>query len=754
MKLLKKIFKILLLLALLTAFFLLGYYFSVTKGIDLEQERLTVNENTAQIFDANGNAVANASTLIAQEITPLEDIPKHTQFAFIDTEDRRFFTHGGFDLKRIAKALAINLKTLSFKEGASTISQQLIKNTHLSQQKTVKRKLQEFKLTYQLERNYSKEEILEKYLNTIYFGHSCFGITSAARFYFDKEPNELTVSESAILAGLVKSPNNYSPFKHPDRCKNRRDTVLNGMYAMKHLSQEEVDSAKIEPLPTEPASQSNNKCYFSAVFDELERLAEVHGFSVGGEICIHTYLNPSLQEFLEKQTKNLDCDCVFSVLDNGERGFAAYYKTAKINVRSPASIIKPLAVYAPAMQENLLSPATLLLDEKISFSGYEPKNFDGKYHGYVSVREAISKSLNIPAVKTLNALSVDKAASYLEKMHLSITEEDKSLALALGGMKNGFSLNEIVGAYSTFASNGNYAEPSFIKSISIDDRLVYSRENTEEKVFSEATSYLITDILRTTAKNGTAKKLRTLDFDIAAKTGTNGIDGKILDAYALSYTPKNVVGVWLGNASNAPIEYTGGGKPCDLLYEINRFLSNQLNANGTPLPTFQQPDTVKAVWLDKVEYENTKKLSLADEKSPAEYRFQEIFATNNIPSQTATHFSHPSIPTPSIEAIDGSITITFDINTPDFYTILVKKHYYATHNSYVTHSTLYDGVVKNKIFDKIERGKTYIYSVTPYFKETQGETVFLPAVSHSSGNDSPILPDIPPDIVKKDWWTY
>lgn len=751
MKLLKKILKIFILLVLLVSSFLVGYYFLVTKGIALSPEKLTINENTAQIYDNDDKKVANASTLVAQEITPIANIPNHTKQAFIDTEDRRFFEHNGFNAKRMVKALFNNLTSGSFKEGASTISQQLIKNTHLSHQKTIKRKLQEVKLTYQLEKNYSKEDILEKYLNTIYFGHSCFGITSAAKFYFDKSPSELTVSESAILAGLVKSPNNYSPFKHPEKCERRRNIVLNGMKEMRHLSDNEVKKAKSEPLPTAPSQDKGNKHYISAVFDELESISEDFNFSVGGKISIYTYLNEDLQDFLEKQSNNVDCDCVISILDNVTHGISAYYKTAKINARSPASLIKPLAVYAPAIEENLVCPATPLLDEKVNFSGYEPKNFDGKYYGYISARQALSKSLNIPAVKLLNTLGVQKSAQYLEKLSLSITNEDKNLALALGGMQNGFTLNQLVGAYSTFACNGEYAPSSFIKSILIDGEVVYSRTITKKKVFSDSTSYLITDMLRTAAKDGTAKKLRALPFDIAAKTGTNGVDGKNLDAYALSYTTANTVGVWLGNASNSPIEYTGGGKPCDILYKINERL-NEIDYFKENITLFPQPDTVKKVNLDRIEYENSKRLLLADNLAPPEFVFQELFQEELVPTNKATHFSNPTLPTPQIQLKNDVVSIVFDKNTPNFYKIAVKK-YYVSHNTYVTHSTLYKGGVIGHLTDKLEDNKVYVYSITPYYKDIAGKTIYLPSIS-LSGEKSPITPDSPPDIIKKDWWNY
>ena len=219
MKVLRKILLIFFLLFSVGLISGLSYYFAVTHSVSLQPEKLVLDEKNIVIYDENGEIASVTATV--KQTTPLSEIPQKTWRAFIDTEDKRFFTHNGFDIRRIIKATLTNLKAGSFKQGASTISQQLIKNTHLSQEKTVKRKLKEWKLTRELERKYSKNEILEKYLNVIYFGHNCFGISSASEFYFGKSPSELDLADSAILAGLVKSPNNYSPFKNPEKCVQR-----------------------------------------------------------------------------------------------------------------------------------------------------------------------------------------------------------------------------------------------------------------------------------------------------------------------------------------------------------------------------------------------------------------------------------------------------------------------------------------------------------------------------------------------------
>lgn len=750
MRLLKKLLKIVLLLFLLFAFFFFGYYLSVTKNVTLNPEKLTLNENSVTLFDNDGKEIAGV--FYSRETESISNLSSHTKNAFIAIEDKRFYSHHGFDYKRIAKAIFNNAQSRAFKEGASTISQQLIKNTHLSQEKTIQRKLKEMKLTYRLEKAYSKDEILEKYLNTIYFGHSCFGIVSASNYYFNKSPNDLTLSESAILAGLVKSPNNYSPFKNPEKCLRRRNLVLSILEKDEYITELELKNALDEPLPIQSDALKNNHSYATAVFDELERLADENTFSIGGRIEIQTYLNPTLQAKIETFAKETDCDVAISVLNNQNCGVKAYYSTAKNISRQPASTIKPLLVYAPAVEENLLCPATPILDEKIDFSGYSPNNHDGKYHGYVSTRYALSKSLNIPAVKTLNSLGLEKASSYANKMNLTLNENDLSLALALGGINHGFTVNELAGGYATLANGGTFQPPTFIKSVTVNTTTVFERQDKKQNVFSPSTAYLLTDMLKTCAKEGTAKKLSGLPFEVAAKTGTNGTEKGNYDAYAFSYTTLDTVGVWLGNKDNAPISHTGGALPCNLALAVHQQLQNEYDKNGLSIKPFPIPDKIKKIAIDKLSYQNEHTVLLADEQSPEEYRIYELFNQDFAPQKQSTTFSIPSIPTPSIQVKNHQTTITFDINTYDFYRILVEKYYYASHNTYASHSTLYEGAIKKEFFDSIDDKYSYVYVITPYFKQNKGISIYLPIISGNSS--TPINPIIPPNISSKDWWNY
>ncbi len=744
MKTLRKILLIVLSFFGIATFVASAYCFFVTSDVKLSPEKLILNEKTVCLYDYEGVSAKSLSTALLKQTTPISECPEQLKNAFIDTEDKRFYRHSGYDFRRIARAALNNLKANSFKEGASTISQQLIKNTHLTQEKTLKRKLQEWKLTKELEHRYDKDEILEKYLNSIYFGHSCFGITSAANFYFGKSPKDLSLAESAILAGLVKSPNHYSPFKNPENCQKRKAVVLNVMLKSGSITEKEKNEALNAPLPT--SSYTNrDEGYAHFVFDELTTLSEKHSFKVGGKIEIYTYLDPSVQKSLEEIAQGYtESDKTLLVLDGEIKGFKGCVSTVGNICRLPGSLIKPLLVYAPAIEENVISPATPIHDCKVDYNGYAPENYDGVYHGYVSARECVEKSLNVPAVKTLDSLTLKKATKYLEKLRLHVSEEDKTLALALGGMKKGYTLKDMLSAYSALQNNGTFTSCGFISSVRINGVTVYKKPTEKERVFSEESAYLMTDMLKSTAKDGTAKKLRSLPFEIAAKTGTVGTQKGNTDAYALSYTTKDCAAVWLGNADNGKINCTGGGTPCSLLYEINQALGDIYKARKVNIDDFKVPKNIVRVELDKPAYYDTHTLLLADDNAPTSYRISELFKKSAIPLNKSDSFSNPNICAPTISTQNNTVLITFDERLPRYYTYKIERHDYASH------TTLYEGKFLSKfIDDTLIEGSVYVYTVTPIYNGVEGATITLPSVSVEVGEKVEIGHD---KILSKDWW--
>lgn len=740
MRILRKILWFLFLLLLLLTSIGVGYYLAVTKDAVLQPERLVLNEQSVVLYDCYGEEVKNVSAQFGKQTVKLDDVPKITQLAVLSVEDKRFYKHNGFDIKRIARAFLNNAKAKTFKEGASTISQQLIKNTHLSQEKTVKRKLMEWKLTRKLERSYTKSEILERYLNTIYFGHSCFGIRAAADFYFGKKTNELNLSESAILAGLIKSPNNYSPFKNEARCQKRKATVLTLMEKNGCISSAERAQAMQIPLPSKRDNERINDGFSTFVFDELGDIAQENNLRLGGKVEIFTELDPIVQENLNKaRKKESSCDLTMMVLDAETHRFKGCVSTVGSIKRLPGSLIKPLLVYAPAIEENLLSPATHILDEAVNYSGYTPENYDGKYHGYLSARECLAKSLNVPAVKILQSIGTEKACAYTSKLGLPIAKEDYSLALALGGMQEGFPLHDIVGAYATL-QDGAFYKCAFIKELRINGIRVYEHKPIKMQVFSRETAYLTTDMLKTAVQDGTAKKLRGLPCEIAAKTGTVGNAKGNTDAYALSYTTKDIAAVWMGNVDNQLISYTGGGFPCSLLREINEDLLEEYRENAIAVKPFARPSGIVSATLDKATYYDTHNMVLADDLAPAEFCVTELFKKSNLPTKKSDFFSHPSIPTPTIKAVENGVKITLSPHSPTLYQYRIERY------DYVTHTTIYEGDYVADLLDKnVKENRRYQYTVTPFYKDRQGVSITLPEVYIETPKEK---------ITQKEWWQY
>ena len=690
-----------------------------TANVKLEPEKLHTESAQVQLLAGDGEKIASP-----KQYAELETLPPHLPAAFVAVEDKRFYAHGGLDVLRIGKAALKNIASFSFREGASTISQQLIKNTHLSGEKTIRRKLKEWKLTFELEKSYSKEQILELYLNSIYFGHSAFGVGSAAQYYFGKDAGELVPAESAMLAALVRSPNRYSPFRDGAACKERRDLVLSLMEEQGVLSAQEAKEAKETPLPQTP-HENKTSGYVRLVFEELSEVFPE--LDSEDKLVVETYFDRALQEKMEAFPA--ECGCTLIAAENEGHALIAYHTTAGEIRRSPASLIKPLGVYAPALEEGLLSPATPLLDEPVSYGGYSPKNYDGKCAGYVSAREALARSLNIPAVKVMNSVTPKKSAQYLREMALPVYAEDETLALALGGMREGFTMRELLSAFLTLSDGGLFAPAKCIRRVTDESgKVLYERTEEKRRVFSEETSYLLSDMLHTAATEGTAKKLRTLPYFVSAKTGTGGTEQGNTDAYAMGYTSEHTLGVWLGNGDNSPILATGGGEPANELYALFKALYQE----RTP-EAFVRPEGIVEAALDREEYENRHHLVLADPTAPAALTKKELFSAAHLPQTVSDRFLMPRIETPHIFVKNGVVCIRLCLT--QYYDYEVKREGGGENK------VIYRGKWRETVCDgSVRAGVRYTYTVTPFYGEKAGESAVLPSVRLDEGQ----LPE--------DWW--
>ncbi len=706
--------------------FALFYYLGVTKGISLDAKKLVLETGRMAVFDAEENPIEAASL---EKDVPYEEFPPYLPKAFVAVEDKRFYSHHGFDLRGIGRALLKNIRSFSFREGASTISQQLIKNTHLSSEKTLTRKLKEFKLTRALERRYTKNEIMELYLNSIYFGHSAFGIGSAASFYFGKNPSALSPAESAMLAALVRSPNRYSPFKDPQKCLARRNLVLSLMKEQGYIGEEEYAAALSEPLPASPSEKRRESSYLSLVYDELSDLFPGAGTAYLASLRVFTAYDPALQSVLEEADTGSDVSLfVRSVEDNAIK---AYHTTAGMVKRLPASTIKPLLIYGPAIEEDFISPATAVLDERTNFSGYMPDDAGGATGDYMSVRYALSRSVNIPAVKILNSMGVDRGAGYLEKMGMPVPAEDRTLALALGGMREGFTVKQLADGYATFSKGGMFAPSAAIQRVEDGrGRTLYKRDMPSRRVFSEETCFLMRDMLETAAREGTAKRLKSLPYFVGAKTGTAEGEKGNLDAYTIAFTSEDVVAVWAGNRDNSPVDATGGGVPANLAKRALETLYRERTPKELPVPR-----GVEKLMCDKETYKTRHTLVLSDPVAPPIEGFEEWFKESARPKEQSTKYSHPTIETPTISVKNGCVTIK--LCQAEYYSYLIKRE----NRGEVT--TIYDGAYCHDICDNsVRAGERYRYTVIPLYKGHAGEPVELPSVQIKEA--SPSLPE--------DWW--
>ena len=640
-----------------------AYCATVISELNVNNETLqNIKTDTIQtsFYDTNNNIISQ-NNLNGNSYIEIEKLKDYTKNAFIAIEDQNFYNHNGLNLKRIVKAGFNNVISGYAKEGASTITQQLIKNALLTNEKSIKRKIQEAYLANKIENILSKEEILEAYLNLIYFGNGAYGIESASQIFFDCSASELTIAESATLAGIIKSPHYYSPIDNPSNCIERRNLVLKEMFNEKYISEEEYNYAKNTELNIkENNTFFSNLLYLKYALNQAKQILNISEKDIAnGNYKIFTNLNTDMQEklyndylILNSKLKNKNIKDALIVVNNNTNSVLSLLSnnTTFLPKRQPGSLIKPLLCYAPAFEEGILSPATPILDNKIKFNSYSPENVDNKYDGWISTRLALAKSKNIPAVKVLEYVGIEKAKNYVNKLGINFDSSDNHLALALGGMKYGTTPLEITNAYNTLANYGQYSQLNFVnKIVDKNDKVVYILKKENNQVFSSETAYLINDVLLDTKVVGTAKKLSNFK-NWAIKTGTSGAeDGSNTDAWCVSYSNDYTVCAWIGNTSgdsnnNLTKSQNGGSLGANYCKIAMSILPAQAE--------FEQPANIETINLDNIELSNNQKLLLASPNLPERYIIQEKFNKKYAPTKTSKNYKDLT-PTTLSGKIDG-----------------------------------------------------------------------------------------------------
>lgn len=638
----KRILKIFLVVAILFALTIiiipLLAFSVITKNTTLDNNKLKNKNQALKISANNGTIIKNLNSSIK-----IDELNDYTINAFIAKEDKRFYEHSGFDTIRIFGALKNNILAGEVVEGGSTITQQLVKNTHTNSERTLTRKIKEIKLATELEKKYSKSEVMEMYLNNIYFGNNCYGIADASLTYFGKSASDLSLAESAILAGLISAPSIYNPIANKSISIDKGKLVLSLMFEQSLISENELTSAmqEIEKIKI-CAINSTSSMYLEYAINEAKEILGVDELNQLQDIYIETYLDADIQTNLENEIRSgkfafpnkngISPEIGSVILDNKTGGIIAIAGVGEYNIsslrRQPASTIKPILVYAPAIEYLGYLPASKILDEPVNFSGYAPQNATKLNYGYTTIRDNIVRSTNIPAVKLLNEVGVERAKQFAVGFGIVFNEEDNNLALALGGFTDGVTITELAGAYCTFANYGVYSKPTYIKKITIDGNTVYSHTPSFTRACTEETAYLITDMLKSVAQYGTGRKIKSVGNFIASKTGTNSTTDNNLDAWNVSYTTQNTMVVWIGNTSgmNGSMHQSINGSTYATL--LTKAIFEKMYADAKP-QDFEKPNTIVSLQIDKDLFDSENKIYLADENSI--HKSTELFKITNVP---------------------------------------------------------------------------------------------------------------------------
>ena len=631
-KLKRKIILFIILIALITIGVTLGV--SAYSWKQLAQD-MFLNENSI-VVDADGEKIATLGVEQKKLTVDFEDIPTNLIDAYVSIEDERFYSHHGVDIKRTGAAILnylVHFGNSSF--GGSTITQQLVKNLTGDASDSILRKVKEWWKAFLLESYFSKEDILEMYLNVIYVGPNVYGVQTGAKYYFDKDVSDLSLAECAYLAGINNSPNSYNPFGDNDNDEliaSRTNTVLDKMLELGKIDEEEYNEAVKEvnnglnfeqgEIKTgNPIYSYHTDALISEVISDIaedknisEEFATNYLYLSG--LTIHSTQDSEIQdivenEFLKNQYKLKSSDgettaqAAMVIMNHqtgevlactgglGEKETFRGLNRATQSQRQTGSSIKPLAVLVPGIDKKIFTGATIYDDEEKTFEdGYAPGNNAG-YLGEITVRRALESSQNIPFVEMMEEVTPNRAISYLEKMGISsLTEGDASLALALGGLENGITPLEMAGAYGTIANDGKYIEPIFYTTITDNGGKVVLKCNQQTRqVFSEQVAYVVKELLKEPVEgsHGTATYCSISGIDVAAKTGTTDEN---YDKWLCGFTPYYTAVTWFGFDQNESIYYYNQNPAGIIWANVMRNVHNGLNS-----AKFNQPNRISVQYI-------------------------------------------------------------------------------------------------------------------------------------------------------------
>jgi penicillin-binding protein 1A len=618
----KKTFTIfIVMLAGISAGALVGAFFAFTHDLPQIRNLETFRpQAVTRIYSVDKELLAELY-LEKRDPVPLQSMPRYLTAALVATEDRKFYKHSGVDMKGIARAIIKDIRAGGFVEGASTITQQLAKTLFLTPRKTIVRKIKEAILAFQLERRYTKDEILELYLNQVYFGSGAYGVKSAAEMFFGKSVKDLSLAECALIAGMPKSPSRYSPLLNLDLALQRRNMVLKQMLTMEIIAVDEYNQAVNTEIQLGDRNRTLNRAPYFAEYVQknLEELLGASKLYKGG-LSIYTTLDLELQKAAQtavdqgllalqtRMNKNdsqpMDPQAALVCLDVKSGGILAmvggwdFYQSpfnrATAARRQPGSAFKPI-VYAYAIEQGFAQNA-MILDAPVVFRGvdpdndWRPENFSNKYLGEITLRKALAISQNIPAVRLMEMLGPESVARFAHRLGIESNLE-LNLSLALGTSE--VSLINLTAAYAVFARGGKWVEPFGIMEVTDHrGRIIWSARPQKRLVMTREGTAIITNMLEGVILEGTGRQARILQAPIAGKTGTTN---NYNDALFIGFSPAVATGVWVGRDSGGTLGDKETGARAALPIWI-QFMQTALTAGSNQY--FEVPDNVIQVRMN------------------------------------------------------------------------------------------------------------------------------------------------------------
>lgn len=599
-----------------------------------------------KIYDTDGQVIGVVNSG-HYEYVPISEISKNLQDAYVSQEDKRFYKHHGVDMIGLARAGVALIKNKGeITQGGSTITQQVIKNTYLTQEKSFIRKLTELFAAPQLEKKYSKDDIMEFYCNTNFYANRCYGVAKASRYYFNKEAKDLTVWEAATLAGISNNPSRYNPVAHPEAAVEKRNQVIDNMEKNGVITEDQRDYAKAQPLTVDRINEGGTKETYQssyAIHCAAQELMKNDGFTFeytfpdkasfdaykekyqeayqeksdlirNGGFEIHTSLDSGLQTLLQKniddalakftdtqENGKLALQGAAVCIDNrtgyvaaisGGRGTEDEYNRGFLSRRQPGSAIKPLIDYAPAFESGYYYPSRLINDHLFDKG---PKNDSNRYYGMVSVREALNRSLNTVAWQILSDMGVDYGMDYLKKMHFDGLSymDNGNISMSIGGFTEGARIVDMARGYSVLANGGMYSNNTCITGINSQyEGDVFQENQPEERIFTEDTAYIATDVLKGTLNQpyGTGRGLG-LNIPAAGKTGTTNSSK---DTWFCGYTKYYTTAVWVGYDTPKPMPGIYGKTYAGKIWHNFMAECNK----GLPAQDWEMPSTVAYYYVD------------------------------------------------------------------------------------------------------------------------------------------------------------